>query len=124
MWGILFGCWVDYLPKREIVASQYQSSETGTEANLLVDASELRKAEGGDGSEGSTPESISVFNERIQRLVDYTSDILLQSLKKVLAKRARKQKRSAQTDKRIKKLENRPESKGSAPETALLPIHQ
>jgi hypothetical protein len=92
------------LPKREIAASQYQSSDTGTsEVNLVVDALELLKAEGEDGCEGSTPDSISVLNERIQRLVDYKSDIILQILKKVVAKRARQQKRSAQTDKRIKK---------------------
>ena len=65
--GTLQTYWL--LPKREIAASQYQSSDGGTsEADLVVDALKLLNAEGQDGSEGSTPESILVITRIIRFL--------------------------------------------------------
>lgn len=104
------------LPKREIV-SQYsgsddQSTFSGEDMNFtnameFLKSSDLQDEEGST-SNASIPESTIVLNERVQRLVDYTSDILLQILKKIHAKRSAHNglERSSTASQSIKKLED------------------
>ena len=71
----------------------YTPSEGTSTGEDLQDALAILESEPGNSeveetefSEGSGPESLAVHNERIQRLVDYTSDILLSVLKKIVRK--------------------------------------
>jgi class 3 adenylate cyclase len=101
--GELQTFWI--LPKQDVTAPHYMSSE-GTSETEHVGVMEGLKAEGGF-SEHSMPEAaIAGANERTQRLVDYTSDIMLAILKKIVAKRATQAKRTSEADRNIRKLEN------------------
>lgn len=93
------------LPKREVIAASQYTPSGGTSEAKTEEANESLKAADDDFSEHSTPEAIAIQIERVQRLVDYTSDILLQILKKIVAKRAGEKPRTTKMAKIIKKLE-------------------
>jgi hypothetical protein len=100
------------LPKHqggtESTYSTHSPSEGVSEAEY-IEALEWMKAAQEEGSEHSSPESISMSNERIQRLVEYNCDILLQILKKVVAKRAQAKTNTDEDNskKNLQKLEDR-----------------
>jgi hypothetical protein len=77
------------LPKYE-TASTHTPSEGGSDAEV-VDVMAWMELVGGrnDGSEHSSPDAVEVYNEKIQRLVDYNTDILLNALKKIISRRQR-----------------------------------
>lgn len=58
-------------------------------------------ANGDDASKGTSPE----LDDKVQRLVDYTSDILLQILKKIVAKRGSGPNSTPAMERRIVALE-------------------
>ena len=100
------------LPKNEgnKTNSTYSPSEGVSEAEHAealewIKASQQENGEASDHS--SCVESISVLNERVQRLVDYNCDILLQILKKIVAKRELQKPRDAVVDsKQLTRLED------------------
>jgi hypothetical protein len=107
--GELHTFWL--LPRHRVAANsktneEAQSAGPSSDQQSETDgASESSMGGDDDMSINSETESAAVENERLQRLVDYTSDILLQVLKKITAKRAIQPPPNTQEQERIRELE-------------------
>jgi hypothetical protein len=89
------------LPQRELAATSTHSSEDSENLNIKAAAGE----EGSGGASSKDPVAPGV-DDKIHRLVDYTSDILLQILKKIVAKRGSEAKITPATEKNLEELED------------------
>ncbi|CAJ1934430.1 unnamed protein product [Cylindrotheca closterium] len=94
------------LPQRELtvsVATSTQEDSEGEDLNAMMwmKSNKDDEAKANGEATSSTPE----LNGKVQRLVDYTSDILLQILKKIVAKRGPTDKASPAMERRLVALE-------------------
>ncbi|KAL3938715.1 MAG: hypothetical protein SGBAC_006428 [Bacillariaceae sp.] len=97
------------LPQRELTVSVATSTEEGSDDSENLNAMMWMKSNkddenaeaGEDALKSSTPE----LDDKVQRLVDYTSDILLQILKKIVAKRGPHAKAAPAMERRLVALE-------------------
>jgi hypothetical protein len=101
------------LPKHRVSRSSDAASEGVSEAGTDMQSSEGAPKSGEDsfthedGSTNSAIESAAVENERIQRLVDYTGDILVQILRRIEAKRRATSETISQAERyRMEELES------------------
>jgi hypothetical protein len=96
------------LPQREFTASVATSTDSSEDSENLNAMMWIKAAAGeeGSGDNGSKDQVAPGFDDKIQRLVDYTSDILLQILKKIVAKRGSKAKITPATERNLEELED------------------
>jgi hypothetical protein len=117
------------LPKNQSAPSVYSSNSPseGLSESGHIEALDLITAAQEDGSEQPSPESIAMANKHVQRLVEYNCDILLQILKKVVAKRAQTKtntnKKDITSEKNLQKLEDRLGKTGNCLEEVAEVIH-
>ena len=96
------------LPKYESAPSTHTPSESGMSDGSNLDIMDVFNAANADGSSEHGPDAIEIYNEKIQRLVDYNVDIMTQTLKKIIAQRSKAggvKSADAKTKKAISKLE-------------------
>ena len=112
------------LPKKRGVASTSYSTYSPSEG--LSEREHMEALELVTASEQSSPEANPMANEHIQRLVKYNCDILLQILKKVVAKRAQAKtntSKDSSSEKKLQQLEDRLGKTGSCLDEVAEVIH-
>eukprot|EP00526_Cylindrotheca_closterium_P003860 CAMPEP_0113601554 /NCGR_PEP_ID=MMETSP0017_2-20120614/292_1 /TAXON_ID=2856 /ORGANISM="Cylindrotheca closterium" /LENGTH=1159 /DNA_ID=CAMNT_0000509857 /DNA_START=105 /DNA_END=3584 /DNA_ORIENTATION=- /assembly_acc=CAM_ASM_000147 len=97
------------LPQRELTVSVATSTEEGSDdtedLNAMMWMKSNKNNDAGETGDETTKSSTPELDDKVQRLVDYTSDILLQILKKIVAKRGPNAKAAPAMERRIVALE-------------------
>jgi len=98
------------LPQRELTVSVDTSTDRGSDDSENLDGMIWMKSPKNDdepsiNGDGALKPSVPALDDKIQRLVDYTSDILLQILKKIVVKRGAKAMPSPAMERQIAELE-------------------
>jgi hypothetical protein len=95
------------LPQRELAVSVATSTDSSEDSENLNSMMWIKAAAGEEGSDDASKDQVAPgVDDKIQRLVDYTSDILLQILKKIVAKRGSKAKITPATERNLEELED------------------